>query len=94
MSERRVLLDPTDERATARRERAARPKSLEGLTIGLLDIAKVRGDIFIDRLDELLRERGHKVRRYKKATNTRVAALPLRQQIAAECNVVIEALSD
>ena len=39
MSER-VLLDPTGEREAPSRERAPRPASLDGRTIGLLDISK------------------------------------------------------
>ena len=90
----RVHLDPTSERAPAQRGRLARPVSLDGLTIGLLDISKARGDVFLDRLDERLQERGIAVKRYKKPTNTRPAPLPLQQQIAGEVNLVIEGLSD
>ncbi len=89
-----VLLDPTSERSPTQRPRLPRPDSLDGLTIGLLDIAKPRGDVFLDRLDERLRERGVAVRRYAKPTNTRPAPLPLQQQIATEVNLVIEGLSD
>ena len=71
-----------------------RPESLEGLTVGILDIAKSRGDVFLHRLGERLSERGIAVKHYAKPTNTRVAPLPLRQQIAAEVNLVIEGLSD
>ena len=89
-----MLLDPTSERTPTIRPRLPRPERLDGLTIGLLDIAKARGDVFLDRLDERLRERGIAVRRYAKPTNTRPAPLSLRQQIAAEANLVIEGLSD
>jgi hypothetical protein len=89
-----VLLDPTSERSPTVRQRLPRPERLDGLTIGLLDIAKPRGDVFLDRLDERLKERGLATRRYKKPTNTRPAPLPLRQQIATEVNLVIEGLSD
>ena len=89
-----VLLDPTSERSPTVRPRLARPDRLDGLTIGLLDIAKPRGDVFLDRLDERLTERGIAVRRYKKPTNTRTAPVPLQQQIATEVNLVIEGLSD
>ena len=61
---RGVLLDPTGERRPARRERVARPPSLEGRTVALLDISKARGDVFLDRLDELLTERGLRVVRF------------------------------
>ena len=89
-----VLLDPTSERSPTVRPRLPRPDGIDGLTIGLLDIAKPRGDVFLDRLDERLRERGIAVRRYKKPTNTRPAPVPLQQQIATEVNLVIEGLSD
>ena len=89
-----VLLDPTSERSPTVRPRLPRPDRLDGLTVGLLDIAKARGDVFLDRLDERLQERGIAVRRYKKPTNTRPAPLPLQQQIATEVNLVVEGLSD
>ncbi len=89
-----VLLDPTSEQSPMLRPRLPRPDSLDGLTIGLLDIAKARGDVFLDRLDERLKERGIATRRYRKPTNTRPAPLPLQQQIATEVNLVIEGLSD
>jgi hypothetical protein len=54
-----VVLDPTGERRTVERARVARPATLDGLTIGLLDISKMRGDVFLDRIDEQLTERGH-----------------------------------
>ena len=89
-----ILLDPTAELAPAARPRAPRPSSLTGLTVALLDISKARGNIFLDRIDALLTERGISVKRYKKPTFTRVAPLALKQQIAAECQVVVEGLAD
>ena len=89
-----VILDPTAERSVSSRPRLARPARLDGLTIGILDIAKARGDVFHGRLAERLREQGHAVKQYAKPTNTRPAPLSLRQQIATEVNVVIEGLSD
>ena len=85
-----VLLDPTSERSPTIRPRLSRPESLDGLKIGILDIAKSRGDVFLHRLGERLTERGITVKHYTKPTNTRVAPLPLRQQIAAEVGVVVE----
>jgi hypothetical protein len=89
-----VLLDPTSERSPTIRPRLSRPESLDGLKVGILDIAKARGDVFLHRLGERLSERGIAVQHYAKPTNTRVAPLPLQQQIAAEVNLVIEGLSD
>jgi hypothetical protein len=93
MSTRRVL-DPTGERSPVHRERVARPASLEGLTVGLLDISKPRGDVFLDRLAEQLTDRGLTVARYAKPTFTKNAPVDLRHEIAAKCDVVIEALAD
>jgi len=90
----RELLDPTSELAPARRERARRPALLEGSTIALLDIAKARSDIFLDRLEELLTQRGLRVQRFRKPTFTKVLPPGLGRQIGARCQVVIEALAD
>ena len=89
-----VFLDPTSERSPTIRPRLPRPERLDGLTIGILDIAKSRGDVFLHRLGERISERGITVKHYAKPTNTRPAPLPLRQQIASEVNLVIEGLSD
>ena len=91
---RTVLLDPTAERAPAQRQRAARPPRLDGLTIGLLDISKPRGDVFLDRLGELLAERGLRVERFRKPTYTKPAPMDLRQEVSGRCQAVIEALAD
>ena len=90
----RVLLDPTSERTAVARERAARPESIEGKTVGLLDISKPRGRVFLDRVEELLVARGLKVERYAKPTFTKPAPADLRHEIAAKCDLVIEALAD
>jgi len=89
-----TLLDPTSEQSPTFRERLARPDRLEGLTVGLLDISKPRGDVFLDRLDERLTERGITVKRYMKPTVAKPAPVPLRQKIISEVNVVIEGLAD
>ena len=94
MREPTILLDPTAERTSAMRALLARPAALDGLTVGLLDISKARGNVFLDRLDEQLSVRGITVKRYRKPTFTRVAPTALKQQIAAECNIVIEGLAD
>ncbi len=88
------LLDPTAESKQVGRARLAPPASLDGLTVGLLDIGKPRGDVFIDRVEALMSERGLEVRRYAKPTNTKVAPVAIAQAIATECDIVVEALSD
>jgi len=94
LSERRGLLDPTHERRPAVRPRLPRPKALAGLTVGLLDISKPRGDLFLDRLAEQLERRGAVVRRFAKPTFTKPAPVDLRRQIAEQCGAVVEALAD
>ena len=89
-----TLLDPTNERRVSTMERVGRPKSLRGLTVGLLDISKARGDVFLDRLEERLSEMGADVRRFKKPTFTKPAPVDLRHEITTQCQVVIEALAD
>ena len=94
MSTRRVMLDPTSEQQPARRQMLPRPESLAGLTVGLLDISKPRGDVFLDKLDEVLSGKGIAVKRYSKPTFTRVAPVDLKQRIAEEVDVVVEGLAD
>jgi hypothetical protein len=89
-----TILDPTSEQTVVEREVLARPASLDGLTVGLLDISKPRGDVFLDRLEQRLIDIGARVKRYKKPTFTKPAPVDLRHEIATECQVVIEALAD
>jgi hypothetical protein len=90
-----TILDPTDERVPIRRSLTARPEAITG-TVGLLDISKPRGDVFIDRLEVRLQERlpGVTLKRYSKPTFTKPAPEDLRRKIAEECSFVIEALAD
>ena len=89
-----TVLDPTSEQAPAARERATRPESLAGLTVGLLDISKPRGNVFLDRVSERLSGLGATVNRYAKPTFTKPAPVDLRHEIATTCDAVIEALAD
>ena len=90
----RYILDPTGERVGAERQRLARPASIAGLKVGLLDIRKPRGDIFLDQLERRLTADGATVIRFAKPTFTKPAPVDLRHEIATECEVVIEALAD
>jgi hypothetical protein len=89
-----VFLDPTAELDPAAKALLPRLTSLRGKTIGLLDINKPRGDVLLDRLEVLFSEQGVTVKRYSKPTMTRVAPLAVKQQIASECDAVVEALAD
>ena len=90
----RTVLDPTSERSPAERAVNARPASLQGRTVGLLDIGKARGNVLLDRLEERLRADGVTTRRYAKPTFAKPAPVDLRHEIATQCEVVIEALAD
>jgi len=90
----RLLLDPTSERTVLERSLLPRPGSLQGKTVGLLDISKPRGDVFLNRLEQRLSELGAEVLRFKKPTFTKPAPVDLRHEIATKCEVVIEALAD
>ncbi len=94
MSEVRILLDPTSERNPEIRARAARLETLAGQKVGLLDIAKPRGNVFLDRLEVGLAGRGAEVVRFAKPTFTKPAPVDLRQEIAVQCDAVVEALAD
>jgi hypothetical protein len=89
-----VLLDPTGETQPAVRNLNARLESLTGVTVGLLDISKPRGKEFLDEVEAQLTELGARVKRYAKPTFTRLAPTELSQQIAVECDAVIEGLAD
>jgi hypothetical protein len=90
----RRVLDPTSERSPAVRARLPRLATLSGATVGLLDISKARGDVFLDRLAQGLAGRGATVLRFRKPTFTKPAPVDLRQEIATRCDAVIEALAD
>lgn len=94
MSGTRVVLDPTGERQAPTRERTPRPATLDGLTVGLLDITKARGNVFLDQLEQHITARGARVVRYAKPTFTKVAPIDLRHEISEQCDAVIEALAD
>jgi hypothetical protein len=89
-----ILLDPTSEKTPASRPRPARLRHIDGQTIGLLDIAKARGDVFLDRLEARIVEHGGAVIRYRKPTFTKPAPVDLRHEIAEKCDAVVEALAD
>jgi hypothetical protein len=90
----RVVLDPTNEKRPPQRDILSRPASLRGLVVGLLDISKSRGDVFLDQLERRLIGIGATIKRFRKPTFSKPAPVDLRHEIAISCHVVIEALAD
>lgn len=94
MSSQVVLMDPTAELNATTRERTPRPQSLDGLRVGILDISKPRGDLFMSHIAERLRERGMETVEFVKPTFTRVAPPELIAQMVGKVDLVIEGLAD
>ncbi len=95
MTESIVILDPTDEQAPIGRRLAARPAALAG-TLGIVDIAKPRGDVFLDEVARLLAGRfpDLDIIRLRKPTYTKPAPADVREEVGARCQAVIQALAD
>ena len=89
-----TVLDPTGELDAIERPLAERPDPGASLRIALLDIRKPRGDVFLDAVEQELAARGHTIERTAKPTFTKPAPRDLREDIAARCDAVIEALAD
>ena len=70
-----TILDPTDERVPVTRQLSPRTGEITG-NVALLDISKPRGNVLLDRLEQLLNEKapGIRVNRYAKPTFTKVSA--------------------
>ena len=89
------LVNPLDERSTDLRPPAPRLATLEGKTLALLDISKPGGKGFLDRLEQLLKDRYGVARivREAKPTYTKPAPGALLDRLAF-VDGVIEALAD
>ena len=88
------MRDPTPETSPLKRARLAPPPTLEGKTVALFDIGKTRTKEFLDRVEFRLHERGIATTRCGKPTNAKIATPENLQNIAAEADVVLIALSD
>jgi hypothetical protein len=91
-----LLLDPTSQVERTKKDFAPRLETLAGKTVGLLDINKAKGEFFLDRLEEILREQyGVKeVLRRRKLTPGRTVPVDVKKELEEKCDAVIEALSD
>ena len=91
-----ILLDPTSQADAPVKFLAPRLDTFDGKVMGLLDITKNGSDIFLDRVEELMRERFDisEVVRVKKPTFARPAPTELLVDLAERTDFVIEALAD
>jgi len=92
-----TLVNPLDETPRPFSRAAPRLASLAGKTIGLLDISKAGGSIFLDHLEQLLRQRYGvaEIIRATKPTFTKPAPdAVIAKFLDAKCDAVIEALAD
>jgi hypothetical protein len=82
--------DPRGTRQTPHTSFAARPQSLAGLTIGLLDNGKENADALLDRTAEFLITRGASVVRARKPSYSRTAPQDVITALA-QCSAVVAA---
>jgi len=89
------LVNPMNELAQQAAPAAPRLPRLEGGTIALLDISKPGGSVFLDRIEQLLRDRYRvaKVIREMKPTFAKPAPAGMIEQIR-DADAVIEGLAD
>ena len=90
-----ILVNPLDERHLAAGAPARRLETLTGKTVGLLDISKPGGSIFLDLVERLLKQRYGVARvvREKKPTFTKPAPAAMLEHLRA-LDAVVEALAD
>ena len=94
MSDLNYMRDPTSETSSTMRSSRSFPNDLTGKTIALLDISKERSSEFHDSLEPRLSEAGFSVKRYRKASHSKVAATAITQAIVQHADIVIEGLAD
>ncbi len=91
-----TLLDPTSQGDVSAKFLAPRLDSLDGKVMGLLNITKNGSDIFLERVEELMRERFDlaDVIHVKKPTFSRPAPMDLLSELAERADFVVEGLAD
>jgi hypothetical protein len=92
-----ILINPLDETPRPPAVRAGRLDHMAGKRIGLLDISKPGGRFFLDRMEQLLRDRYQvaSVLRHTKPTFTKPAPdKSIEVFLGGRVDAVIEALAD
>jgi hypothetical protein len=90
------ILDPLGSSAAGADKLAPRPKSLDGVIVGVLDNAKPNARALMIRMGELLVERAgaREVRVYGKPSASRPAEPDLLDEIARQCGLVLTGSGD
>ncbi len=94
MTEPFIVLDPTLEVETTRKERAPRPPAFH--IIGLLDNGKPNSDKLLKKVAAMLEFRypGVQINYYRKPGAYRPAPNALLDKVAAECDVALVGIGD
>ena len=94
MTEPFIVLDPTLEVETTRRERAPRPQQFHN--IGLLDNGKPNSDKLLKKVAAMLENRypGVQINYYRKPGAYRPAPNVLLDKVADECDVALVGIGD
>jgi hypothetical protein len=87
-------VSPIDDRVREPEPLAPRTNDVHGRTVALLDISKNRGAEFLDRVEHHLQACGATTLRLRKPSFSRPAPAELIEQIAADADLVVEALAD
>ena len=90
------LLDPTSNGDVDEKYLAPRLESFDGKVMGILNITKNGSDVFLDRVEALIRERFDiaEILRVNKPTFSRPAPTELLEDLADRADFVIEGLAD
>ena len=90
-----ILVHPGNETVARAATPPPRLASLKGKKIGLLDISKPGGSLFLDRLEQILRADygAQEIVRTRKPTFAKVAPDPVIEQLRG-MDAVVEALAD
>ena len=90
------IVDPIGSSAAEARTLAARPRTLEGVTIALLDNSKPNAGVLLERVGALLAARGgaRAVRAWSKPGASTGAAPVVLDEIAATARVALTASAD
>ena len=90
------VLNPLGEAEPEQLQIAQRVDKLGGKTVGLLDNAKPNFDLFLDKVEELLRrdQRVGKVVRFRKSNAGVPVGDEVLKQLESECDVVITGSCD